>query len=235
MPRGSFIAMEGIDGAGKRTQLELLARWLADRGVPHARISFPRYDSFFGRLVGQFLDGRFGKLDQVDPHFSALLYAGDRLDAKSEMNDILQHQSRILIADRYVGSNLAHQTARCAPAQRDEFLRWLKELEYRVYGLPVEDLVVYLRVPAAVAHRQVAQKTARDYTARSHDLQEADLRHLQDAATVYDQLAGAPNWVTVECCDARGALRSPEAIHADVVRAVEKLEGIKSGSQEVRR
>ncbi len=225
--------MEGIDGAGKRTQLDLLARWLAEHGVPHARISFPRYGTFFGRLVGQFLDGHFGPLDQVDPQLSALLYAGDRFDAKAGINDTLR-QGKVLIADRYVASNLAHQTARCAPAQRGEFLRWLKELEYKVYGLPVEDLVIYLRVPAAVAHRQVAQKAARDYTARSHDLQEADLRHLQDAAAVYDQLAREPNWVIVECCDATGAMRSPEAIHADVVRAVEKLEGLGSRSQEVR-
>jgi dTMP kinase len=236
MQRANFIAIEGIDGAGKRTQMDLLAQWLDRHGFDYARISFPRYDSFFGRLVGRFLDGGFGPLESVDARFSALLYAGDRLEAKPEMEDILTRERKTLITDRYIASNLAHQTARAPAAERDEFLTWLSTLEYKIYGLPVEDLVVYLRVPAAVAQRQVGQKAARGYTSRSHDLLEADLRHLEEAARVYDLLARESNWVTVECYDAaRGAMRSPEAIHQEVVRAVEQLEGMRSRGQEVRR
>lgn len=236
MNRGNFIAIEGIDGAGKRTQIDLLAHWLDRRGIAHARMSFPRYESFFGRLVARFLNGEFGPLERVDAHFSALLYAGDRLEAKAGLEDILNRQRRTLVTDRYIASNLAHQTARAPVAQRDEFLSWLRELEYRVYELPVEDLVIYLRVPAAVAQQQIGQKAARDYTSRSHDLQEADLRHLEEAAKVYDLLAKESNWVTVECYDAAaGTMRSPEAIHQDVVRAVEQLEVMRSRSQEVRK
>jgi len=224
MSGAKFIAIEGIDGAGKRTQIDLLGQWLERQGVAHARMGFPRYESFFGRLVGQFLDGGFGPLEKVDARFSALLYAGNRLEAKPEIEDILR-QGKTLVTDRYVASNLAHQGARVPAERREEFLAWLGKLEYEVYGLPQEDLVIYLRVPAAAAQRQVGQKTARDYTSRSHDLQEADLRHLEEAAQVYDRLARAPNWVTVECFDATvGAMRSPQAIHQDVIRAVEQLE-----------
>lgn len=236
MPRGNFIAIEGIDGAGKRTQIDLLADWLDRRGLDYARVSFPRYDSFFGRLVGRFLDGGFGPVEQVDARLSALLYAGDRLEAKPELEDILHRQCKTLVTDRYIASNLAHQTARAPAAERDEFLTWLSQLEYKIYGLPVEDLVVYLRVPAAVAQKQVGQKSARGYTARSHDLLEADLRHLEEAARVYDLLARESNWVTVECYDeAGGAMRSPEAIHQDVVRAVEQLQGMKQRGKEAGR
>ena len=234
--RPSFIAIEGIDGAGKRTQIDLLAHWFDQRGTAHARISFPRYHSFFGRLVARFLNGEFGPLAGVDAHFSALLFAGDRLEARPELQEILHRQRKMLVTDRYIASNLAHQTARVPAAQREEFLAWLSELEYKLYGLPVEDLVIYLRVPATVAQRQVGQKAVRDYTTRSHDLQEADLRHLEEAAKVYDLLARESNWVTVECHDAAaGAMRSPEAIHQDVVRAVEQLEGMKSRGKEVGR
>lgn len=234
--RANFIAIEGIDGAGKRTQIDLLADWLDRQGFDYARISFPRYDSFFGRLVGRFLDGGFGPVESVDARLSALLYAGDRLEAKPDLEDILKRQRKTLIADRYIASNLAHQTARAPAAERDAFLTWLSQLEYKIYGLPVEDLVIYLRVPAAVAQQQVGQKAARGYTARSHDLLEADLRHLEEAARVYDLLARESNWVTVECYDeAAGAMRSPEAIHQEVVRAVEQLEGMKPKKMEVRR
>ena len=107
--RGFFIAIEGIDGAGKRTQIDLLREALTRRGADCASISFPRYDSFFGRLVARYLNGEFGPLDAVDPHFAALLYAGDRLDAKPELEAALA-AGKTLLADRYVASNLAHHS-----------------------------------------------------------------------------------------------------------------------------
>jgi len=171
--------------------------------------------------VGRFLNGDFGALDQVDPHFSALLYAGDRFGAKAELEAALA-AGKTVLADRYIGSNLAHQTERVAPGQREEFLAWLKHLEYGIYGLPAEDLVLYLRVPAAEAHRLVGLKSARNYTARRRDLQEADVRHLEQAAEIYDRLVTEPNWVRIECVDAQsGALSAPEKIHHDVLAAVE--------------
>jgi len=220
-PRGKFIAIEGVDGAGKRTQIELLSRVLSARGLPHARLSFPRYHSFFGQMVARYLNGQFGRLGEVDPHFSALLFAGDRLEAKAELEAALA-QGKTLVADRYVGSNLAHQAARVSPDDRDEFVRWLKKLEYEIYRLPAEDLVVYLRLPAIEAQRLVGSKAARDYTTLRRDLQEADLAHLEAAALVYDRLAKEPNWVTIECFDAAGkALRPPEAIHRELLASVD--------------
>src|SRR5580658_10784677 len=109
--RGKLIALEGIDGSGKLTQLDLLARELDARGLATFRISFPRYESFFGKLVGSYLNGDFGALDAVDPHFSALLYAGNRLEAKPDLQAALA-AGQTIIADRYIGSNLAHQTGR---------------------------------------------------------------------------------------------------------------------------
>ncbi len=83
--RGKFIVIEGVDGAGKRTQTDLLTRALEARNIPLARFGFPRYESTFGQLVARFLNGEFGQLENVDPHFSALLYAADRLEAKPEL------------------------------------------------------------------------------------------------------------------------------------------------------
>jgi len=222
MARGRVIAIEGIDGAGKRTQLGLLAEVLRSQRVAVCQVSFPRYDSFFGQLVARFLNGEFGSLDQVDPHFSALLYAGDRLEARQALEHSLASGQTILL-DRYIASNLAHQSARVPPARRSEFLTWLKHLEYTIYGLPAEDLVIYLRVPAAEAQRLVGLKAAREYTRQKRDLLEADLKHLKQAAEVYDQLAREPNWATIECWDAsRMAMRSPEAIHVNVLAAVKR-------------
>lgn len=226
--RGKLIAIEGIDGSGKRTQLDLLSKSLAERGVPVYHISFPRYDSSFGHLAGRYLNGDFGLLD---PHLSAVLYAGDRFEAKPLLESELA-AGRTVLADRYVGSNLAHQTARLPGDKKEEFLNWLRHIEYDVYGLPKEDLVVYLRVPVAHAQQLVAQKTARQYTALRHDIHEADIRHLEDTAAIYDQLARQPHWVRVECLDAgRGALRPAEDISREVMAAVAALLGIESKSR----
>jgi len=218
--RGKLIALEGIDGSGKRTQLDLLAAYLEKRGLSTLCVSFPRYESFFGKLVGRFLNGEFGSVAQVDPHFSALLYAGDRLEFKPEIESALS-AGKIVLADRYIGSNMAHQSERVPAEKREEFFAWLKQLEYVLYGLPVEDLVIYLRVPAMQAHHLVGLKAAREYTSRRRDILEADIAHLQQTAITYEKLATAPNWVRIECTDSSsGALHSPEIVHQAVLQAV---------------
>jgi dTMP kinase len=220
-PRGKLIALEGIDGSGKRTQLDLLAGELDARGLATFRISFPRYESSFGKLVARYLNGEFGSLETVDPHLSALLYAGDRLEAKAEIHAALA-AGKIVLADRYVGSNLAHQSARLPPQQREEFFVWLKDLEYYLYGLPVEDLIVYLRVPAIEAHRLVGMKAARAYTPLRRDIQEADVSHLKQTSLIYDWLATGSSWACIDCTNpVSGILRTPEEIHRMVVQVVE--------------
>jgi dTMP kinase len=135
-------------------------------------------------------------------------------------------KGRVVVADRYAASNLAHQGARVPPKKRGAFLKWLLELEYKVHGIPREELIVLLRVPATQAQRLVERKAQRDYTRKKKDIQEADLRHLEEAAKVYDRLARGPRWLTIDCFDAAaGKLRPPEEIHKDVVRKIDARAG----------
>jgi dTMP kinase len=220
---GKLIAIEGIDGSGKRTQVQLLKAALAARGHQTYTTGFPIYDSWFGKMAGQFLNGDFGPLDQVDPHFAALLYAGDRFEAKPQIMQALA-AGQIVLADRYVASNMAHQTARVPAAQRPDFLKWLEHLEYQIYGLPRESLTIYLRVPPRQAQRLVAQKSVRPYTPASHDIQEGNLLHLEDAAAMYDDLSTRTNWITVHSFDPKqNAMRPPDSIAAEILAAVESV------------
>jgi thymidylate kinase len=103
-------------------------------------------------------------------------------------------------------------------------LDWIEHLEYSIYSLPHESLVLYLRVPPPEAQKLVAQKSARTYTSAQKDLQEASLRHLEEAAAMYDSLARRSSWATIECFDAaRRAMRAPEEIGAEVLAAVESV------------
>src|SRR5580698_5634822 len=219
-PTGKLIAIEGIDGSGKRTQVALLAKALTAKGHAVYSTGFPQYDSWFGKMVGQFLNGDFGALESVDPHFSALLYAGDRFEAKFRLETALK-LGKIVLADRYIGSNLAHQTARAPVADRPAFVSWIEHLEYNIYNLPRETLVLYLRVPPRQAQELVARKSARVYPKVKQDLQEASLRHLEDAAAMYDELSRRPNWATIPCFDeTRGAMRPQKHIATEILAAV---------------
>jgi dTMP kinase len=220
---GILIAIEGIDGSGKHTQAKLLEHSLASLGYHVYATGFPQYESWFGHMVGKFLNGDFGALEAVDPHFSALLYAGDRFEAKPRIQRAL-NEGKVVLVDRYVSSNLAHQVARAPAEKRSEFLRWIEHLEYFVYGLPRENLILYLRVPPSQAQMLVALKAERNYTRATHDLQEKSLRHLEDAAEMYDMLSRSKPWATIQCFDAQsGTLRMPEQISAEVLSAVQSV------------
>jgi len=219
--RGKLIAVEGIDGSGKRTQVDLLTAKLRALGHSVFSTGFPQYDSWFGKMVGQFLNGDLGPLEGVDPHFTALLYAGDRFETKPKLESALNN-GQIVLADRYVGSNLAHQVARVPAAKRTAFLEWIEHLEYGIYDLPRESLILYLRVPPTEAQKLVAQKSARSYTSAQKDILEASLRHLEDAAGMYDALSRRAPWTTIQCFDAkRNAMREPHEIAAEVLAAAE--------------
>jgi len=218
--RGTFIAVEGIDGSGKQTQVRLLARELESRGYQVLSTGFPQYGSWFGKMVGEFLNGDLGPLSSVDPHFAALLYAGDRFECKQPIARALE-SGAVVLADRYVASSLAHQAARAVPEKRAEFRAWIEHLEYNIYGLPKEDLVLYLRLPPREAQTLIAKKSARAYTDSAHDILESNIRHLQAAADMYDDLARASNWKTIECLDAtKQMIRPADEISAEVLAAV---------------
>jgi dTMP kinase len=221
MARGMLIVFEGIDGAGKRTQIERLAAALAARNIPTETISFPVYETFIGRLIERYLGGEFGPLEQVDPHFSSMLFANDRLMQKDRMLRTL-NAGKTLLLDRYVASNLAHQGSRVAPAERGVFLDWLRKLEYGANELPREDLVLYLRIDPSEAQERMQLRRGGSSGRNGGDLHESDARHLAAAATLYDELARAENWITIDCFEsATGQARTPDEIHALVMAAVD--------------
>jgi dTMP kinase len=218
--RGLLIAIEGIDGSGKHTQAKLLQHALLASGFSVYATGFPQYESWFGTMVGKFLNGEFGPLENVDAHFTAMLYAGDRFEAKPRLESALS-AGKVVLIDRYVGSNLAHQVARAPADKRSEFLRWIEHLEYSVYGLPRESLILYLRVPPHQAQALVAKKAERIYTNAKHDIQERNIRHLEEAGEMYDMLSRSRPWATIQCFDAKtNSLRLPEEIAKEVMEAV---------------
>ena len=212
-----LICIEGIDGSGKATQSQLLVQALRERYGDERvlTMSFPRYgQSFFAREVGAYLNGERGTLEQVHPRFSAILFAGDRFQAKPELEQALA-ADKIVICDRYVSSNTAHQGARLPVEQREEFYRWNDELEHQVFGLPRPDVNFFIDVPPHVAWELVAKKKARDYTDKQRDIQEAEAGYLQEVYRVYQDLAAAQEWTVMPCLD-KDELKSPDRIFSEL-------------------
>ena len=97
-----FIVLEGLDGAGKSTQIKKLREMFAEQGIASEYLHFPRFDApVYGDLIARFLRGELGGIDQVDPYIVALLYAGDRADAAKLIHG-WQQEGKVVIVDRYV-------------------------------------------------------------------------------------------------------------------------------------
>jgi dTMP kinase len=196
-----LIAIEGIDGAGKGTQSRLLHERLTGAGWRVKLLSFPRYgETFFARSIVEYLNGGLGSLESIDPHLPALLYAGDRLESRDLIRQ-LSSAADVVLFDRYVASNLAHQAARVHPAHRQAFIAWLAELEYDVYQLPAADLTIHLDVPVTIATALIARKGARSYTDGA-DIHEANTAYLTECRNIYGELARANLrgcWHTIDC------------------------------------
>jgi dTMP kinase len=214
--RGRLIAIEGIDGSGKGTQAARLVDALRAGGKRVELISFPRYrDTFFGERIGDFLNGRFGSLADVHPFLAAVLFAGDRLESRALLEECLRTND-VVILDRYVASNVAHQASKRTGIERSELIEWIERLEFEVNRLPRPDGVVLLDLPATEAQKLIARKAARSYTQKSADLQEADTTYLENVRQVYLQLASnGTTWSRIPVLKG-GAFRSIDEIAADV-------------------
>jgi dTMP kinase len=215
-----LIALEGIDGSGKGTQSQRLQQTLRADGHRVALLSFPRYEeTFFGQAIGEFLNGRFGALDQVHPQLAALLFAGDRFESRDVIAQALREHD-IVLCDRYVASNIAHQAAKLEQPQRCELQAWITKLEFEVYALPRPDLTLLLDLPATTAQQLIARKSPRSYTDKAADLQEADAHYLQRVRQVYLELEAAdPRWHRIEV-ERDNELRSIDDVADDVAAVV---------------
>lgn len=207
--RGKLIVFEGIDGSGKATQAKLLFKYLRKQKIPAEFISFPIYTSNWGKMVRRYLDGEFGGINHVDPYLASVLYAGDRLLVSEQIKNWIR-AGEIVVCDRYTGSNIAHQAAKVSSqSQREKFIAWIENFEYKGNKIPRENLVILLSIP--VSKSQTLMKY------RKRDIHERDRNYLVSVVEVFEDLAKKKDyWKTVECME-NGRLLKPKEIHKRVL------------------
>lgn len=211
--QGLLIVFEGIDGSGKTTQINLLSQYLKEKDVDFEVISFPQYGkNKFAKEIFDYLSGKFGNLSEIDPYTIAKLYAEDRKTAKDLIKNWLD-AGKMVIANRYISSSKAHLGANLPDDQREKFINWIDELEYKKNSMPKEDLTILLQVDPKIGQQNSQVK-------RHPDIHEDNLGHLQKTSEIFLKLSQTKdNWVVINCME-NNKMKSPEEIQNGIRRIV---------------
>jgi dTMP kinase len=223
-----FIVLEGLDGAGKSTQITKLREMFRAKGVESEYLHFPRFDApIYGKLIARFLRGDLGSVESVNPYLVALLYAGDRADAATTIRQWLD-DGKVVIVDRYVYSNIGYQCAKIADSNERNTLReWILHTEFEEFGIPKPDLSLFLDVPFAFTERkltEVREGEDREYLQGGKDIHEASLDLQRSVREVYLESAVLnEDLKVVNCSTEEGSMASPEIIFERIMERVAPL------------
>lgn len=223
-----LIVLEGLDGAGKSTQLKMVTSYFSSLGRKVDYLHFPRYTApIYGELIAKYLRGDFGAIDQVHPQLVALLFAEDRRDAASLIRSWM-NQGRVVVLDRYVYSNIAFQCAKLPDKQQADALRdWILELEYEHYGIPRPTLNLFLDVPIGFVDAKLhsARKGGdRSYLEGKSDIHEADIQFQVRVRDLYRaQCALDERFLRIDCSDADGRMLPAADIFASIRSEIDAI------------
>jgi Thymidylate kinase len=223
-----LTVLEGLDGAGKSTQLKMISDYLASRGKEVDYLHFPRYDApIFGGLISKFLRGDFGSIDQVHPQLVALLFAEDRRDAAAILRQKLS-EGHCVVLDRYVYSNIAFQCSKLADKKEaDELRDWIFDIEYTRWDIPRPDLNIFLDVPIGFVDaklKNAREGSDRDYLEGKADIHEASINFQMKVREIYlQQCALDSNFIRIDCSDAEGRMLPAEDIFEKIRKEIDRL------------
>jgi dTMP kinase len=221
-----LIVLEGLDGAGKSTQVKKLRTYLEELFGSLEYIHFPRYDApVYGDLISRFLRGDFGSNETVHPQLVALLFAEDRHGAAPQIKSILQNGGNVLL-DRYVYSNIAYQCAKVKSSEVAAGLReWIFNTEHGNFELPRPDLNIFLDVPIGFVESKLKSQRGgadRDYLEGGQDIHEADIEFQKRVRDLYrEQCEIDPKFIRIDCSDEYGEMLPPGAIFAKIKEVVD--------------
>lgn len=228
---GILIAIEGVDGSGKQTQSDLLYKHLSDRGYAVREIRFPDYESKSSILVKMYLMGEFSKdPKEITAYQASTFFAADRY-ASWMTGDWKAHylSGGIVLADRYTTANMVHQAGKIKdPAERDRFLDWLYDFEFRLYGIPVPDLVFFLDVPPEFQKVFVKERKNKITGGDEQDIHESSEEHIQESYASARYVADKYGWVTIGCVK-EGRLRSIAEIGEEILAvSLSRIDSLRS-------
>lgn len=219
---GKFIVIDGLDGSGKETQANLLARHLTEKGMKVRVISFPMYESESSHLVKMYLGGALGsRPEDTNAYAASSFYAADRyISYRTDWKKDIDDPETVVIANRFTTANAVHQLSKMPREDWDEFLAWLWDYEYERLGVPRPDLVLYLEMTPAISMALVNSRSQE--TGRKKDIHELDPRHLENSYDAAMYSSDKLGWTRVRCYR-DGAPRPIEEIGQEILSEAEKI------------
>lgn len=226
--KGKLIVIDGTDGSGKATQVELLAKTLKNEGYIVKIVDFPEYyKNFFGAFIGHCLSEQYYNFINVHPKIASVLYAADRWQSKNEMEEWLG-KGYVIIANRYASANQIHQGGKINDTKkRNNFIKWLNQMEYEEFGIPRPDITLYLSLPIEIVMKLLNDRESsqmrRKYLKKNKDVHEADEKFMKNSIKSALWLSKTqPGWVKINCSKKKEIL-SREKIHEMIYEKVKKI------------
>ncbi|HCY18082.1 MAG: Thymidylate kinase [Candidatus Nomurabacteria bacterium GW2011_GWF2_35_12] len=226
--KGKLIVIDGTDGSGKATQVELLAKRLKKEGKTVKIVDFPEYyKNFFGAFIGHCLSEQYYKFLNVHPKIASVLYAADRWESSEELRNWLK-KGHIVIANRYVSANQIHQAGKIKSVKkRNNFMKWLEKMEYEVFKIPKPDLILYLDFPTKIVLQLLkgreSSKMKRAYLKKRKDVHETDVNFLINSRkSALKLVKEIPNFIKIECVP-KNKILSRQNIHEKIYEKVKKV------------
>lgn len=217
---GTLIVVEGLDGSGKTTQMELLEKSFQDSGAVYRRVKFPSYDQPFSAPVQMYLNGEFGsKPDDVNAYAASAFFAVDRYASYRKFWHTNYENGETILTDRYTTSNLVYQLPKIPRHEWDTFLSWLCDFEFHKLGIPSPDLTVFLDMPQEISQHLIDSRYSENGGKR--DIHESNTPYLSACRESARYAAERLGWPIVTCAE-NGQPRSIEAIHNDIVKIIRK-------------
>jgi dTMP kinase len=220
-----LFVIEGVDGAGKSTQIKLLREFYSKKGYNCEYLHFPRTETpYFGELIARFLRGEFGSLNDVDPYLVAMLYAGDRKDAATLITNWLSDE-KIVLLDRYTYSNIAYQCAKLKDTSlQDKLMNWILSLEFVHFSIPEPDLNIFLDVPFAFTENNLSKTRIgddRDYLNGNRDIHEESMVFQKKVRDIYLRVSESDDHLAViDCSNRAGTILPPAEIFDLIIKVL---------------
>lgn len=220
---GKLFVIDGTDGSGKQTQFEKLKERLSKDGVDYKTVSFPNYDSPSSSLVKMYLSGEFGtNAQEISPYIASTFYAADRYATFQTGYKKYYEDGGIILADRYTTANMVHQAGKIKDKEeRDKFLKWLWDFEFKLYGLPIPTEVFFLNMPTEKALELMKDRKNKFDENAKKDIHESNETHMRDAYEAACDVAKDYNWFEIKCMK-DNKLRTIEDIHEEIYNEVKK-------------
>ncbi len=221
--KGSLIVVEGCDGSGKATQTEKLYRKLLEEKYKVKKIEYPNYESDSSALVKMYLNGDFGnRPEDVNPYVSSTFYAVDRFASyKTQWKDFYE-DGGIIIADRYTTANMVHQASKIKNEdEKVKFLNWLWDFEFRIFGLPIPDCVIFLDMPPEYSKKLMEERANKITGDQNKDIHEKDYEYLVNSYNNSCYVAEKYKWHRVKCVES-GNIKTIEGINQEIFNLIEK-------------